>query len=155
MCSWCLVTGGLMNHAYGSQRTMRGRGMGAANLAELTAVGPSGTLLCYSCTPRAREVQPPTLTSSQPWVAPDSQSCSPVYPTGSLTLKPPLWAQLGLWVSCTTLHRSRTGKNQCPVSCRLNFLAQLPRLLETDFLNVGNSWKKFLLDSKGFLRQLK
>lgn len=33
--------------------------MGAANLAELTAVGPSGTLLCYSCTPRAREVQPP------------------------------------------------------------------------------------------------
>lgn len=37
------------------------------------------------------------------------------------------------------------GKNQCPISCRLNLLAQFPLLLETDFLNVGNNWKKIPL----------
>lgn len=89
--------------------------------------GPLGTLLCHSCAPRAREVKQciptPSKASDTTGPTPRQPELVSCPPSGSLTLKPPLWPQSGLWVSCTTAHRSRMGKtNALSAADRISWL---------------------------------
>lgn len=87
--------------------------MGAKDWAELTVVWPFGnTALSPVCSEgkRSQTMHPnPQQSIRHHGSPPDSQSWSPV-PPAAPTLKLPLWAQSGLWVSCTTAHSGRMGK---------------------------------------------
>lgn len=132
---------------------MMGKCAGTEDLAVLTVVWPLGEHCSVIVALRGQERSnnPPRSPAKHltPWVSPTQPelvSCPPYQ------LSDPEVTPLGIAGAVGVLCNSsqeQDGENQYPGSCRSNFLAQIPLLLEIDFLNVANR-KKFSWTAKDF-----